>query len=190
MRSPIFAFQNVDILAGNRPGHCLGTNSTSWGREKSPKVVLGNTGREDTFWGRPWYSCQWRLKISRSVQHGREISSLGRTAFPMMAVKFQTARSTLNHPISNPTTTSTHSVRTHFVGDEARSWPLIYPDCSRFWECGPNYETCLFECASCACLQFPEQENDPQCDFQCKGKDGWQWALTFDEKWVLNTFEE
>ena len=61
----------------------------------------------------------------------------------------------------------------------------MYPDCSRFWECGPAYETCLFECAACPCLQFPEQENDPQCNFQCEGKDGWQWANTFDEKWVL-----
>ena len=22
-------------------------------------------------------------------------------------------------------------------------------DCSRFWECGPDYEACLFECAHC-----------------------------------------
>ena len=90
-------------------------------KNKSLKVVLGNTGRKDMFWCRPWYSCQWRLKISRSVRHGREISSLGRTAFPMMAVKSQTARSTLTQTITYPTTTSTHSVRTHFVGDEARS---------------------------------------------------------------------
>ena len=103
----------------------------------------------------------------------------------MMAVKSQTALSTLTQTITYPTTTSTHSVRTHFEGEEALSWTLIYPDCSRFWECGPAYETCLFECAACPCLQFPEQENDPQCNFQCEGKDGWQWANTFDEKWVL-----
>ena len=102
-----------------------------------------------------------------------------------MAVKSQTALSTLTQNITYPTTTNTHSVRTHFVGEEPRSWTLMYPDCSRFWECGPAYETCLFECAACPCLQFPEQENDPQCNFQCEGKDGWQWANTFDEKWVL-----
>ena len=25
----------------------------------------------------------------------------------------------------------------------------MYLDCSRFWECGPDYESCLFECAHC-----------------------------------------
>jgi len=44
-------------------------------------------------------------------------------------------------------------------------------NCSRFWECGPNYETCLFECANC---QHSENENP-----QCAG----QWALTFDVRY-------
>ena len=41
-------------------------------------------------------------------------------------------------------------------------------DCSRFWECGPQGETCLVECASC---QHSLDENP-----RCLG----QWALTFD----------
>jgi len=39
-------------------------------------------------------------------------------------------------------------------------------NCSRFWECGPSYEACLFECAHC-----------PYPDPMCKG----QQALTFDK---------
>merc|ERR1712126_386873 len=39
-------------------------------------------------------------------------------------------------------------------------------NCSRFWECGPGGETCLFECASCGGPSNP----------MCHG----QWALTFD----------
>ena len=41
-------------------------------------------------------------------------------------------------------------------------------DCSRFWECGPAGETCLFECAACQ----TEMNSNPLCDGQ--------WALTFD----------
>ena len=48
---------------------------------------------------------------------------------------------------------------------------ILFLDCSRFWECGPNYETCLFECANC---QHAENENP-----QCAG----QWALTFDVRY-------
>lgn len=57
-----------------------------------------------------WALSGHKLHILRSVQRGREISSLGRTAFPMMAVKSQTARSTLTQTITYPTTTSTHSI--------------------------------------------------------------------------------
>merc|ERR1712126_584807 len=39
-------------------------------------------------------------------------------------------------------------------------------NCSRFWECGPGGETCLFECAACGGPSNP----------MCHG----QWALTFD----------
>lgn len=49
--------------------------------------------------------------------------------------------------------------------------PYYHPhseNCSRFWECGPNLETCLFECASC-----------PEGVQQCQG----QQALTFDPKY-------
>ena len=41
-------------------------------------------------------------------------------------------------------------------------------DCSRFWECGPAGETCLFECAACQ----TEMNSNPLCNGQ--------WALTFD----------
>ena len=41
-------------------------------------------------------------------------------------------------------------------------------DCSRFWECGPEGETCLVECANC---QHELNENP-----QCEGR----WALEFD----------
>ena len=43
-----------------------------------------------------------------------------------------------------------------------------FSDCSRFWECGPDGETCLFECASCQ----SELGSNPLCEGQ--------WALTFD----------
>jgi len=49
--------------------------------------------------------------------------------------------------------------------------PYYHPhssNCSRFWECGPELETCLFECASCG-------KPDPMCNDQ--------WALTFDESY-------
>jgi len=42
-------------------------------------------------------------------------------------------------------------------------------NCSRFWECGPGGETCLFECAHCGGPSNP----------MCNG----QWALTFDPKY-------
>jgi len=49
--------------------------------------------------------------------------------------------------------------------------PYYHPhswNCSRFWECGPTYETCLFECAHC--------NNEAMDNPLCKG----QQALTFD----------
>jgi len=49
--------------------------------------------------------------------------------------------------------------------------PYYHPhsfNCSRFWECGPTYEVCLFECANCQKVL----DTNPLC----KG----QWALTFD----------
>jgi len=49
--------------------------------------------------------------------------------------------------------------------------PYYHPhsfNCSRFWECGPTFEVCLFECAHCN----NEQMNNPLC----KG----QQALSFD----------
>jgi len=55
--------------------------------------------------------------------------------------------------------------------DPAIGEPYYHPhsyNCSRFWECGPSYETCLFECARCNTVDF----DNPLC------KD--QWALTFD----------
>ena len=45
---------------------------------------------------------------------------------------------------------------------------ILFLDCSRFWECGPAGETCLFECAPCQA----EINTNPLCDGQ--------WALTFD----------
>ena len=66
--------------------------------------------------------------------------------------------------------------------------PLL-PDCSRFWECGPELETCLFECAAC-CRCADDQslctdENGWQCSPQCNDQTlgGVQWALTFDDKY-------
>ena len=41
-------------------------------------------------------------------------------------------------------------------------------DCSRFWECGPDGETCLFECAACG-------RDNPMCNGQ--------WALSFDVRY-------
>ena len=41
-------------------------------------------------------------------------------------------------------------------------------DCSRFWECGPDGETCLFECAPCGV-------DNPMCNGQ--------WALSFDVRY-------
>merc|ERR1711971_1515443 len=54
-------------------------------------------------------------------------------------------------------------------------------NCSRFWERGPAYETCLFECAACPCLGLGGPGSD-DCNFQCEGKQGYQWANTFDDK--------
>ena len=45
---------------------------------------------------------------------------------------------------------------------------FFYADCSRFWECGPNGESCLLECANC---QHAIGENA-----NCAGR----WALSFD----------
>eukprot|EP00092_Neocalanus_flemingeri_P009584 GFUD01010315.1.p1 GENE.GFUD01010315.1~~GFUD01010315.1.p1 ORF type:complete len:765 (-),score=130.93 GFUD01010315.1:80-2374(-) len=57
-----------------------------------------------------------------------------------------------------------------FVDPETK-WPFYHEhssNCSRFWECGPHVETCLFECAPC---QSSIGDN-PMCNDQ--------WALTFD----------
>ena len=58
--------------------------------------------------------------------------------------------------------------------------PFHHSDCSRFWECGP-YKTCLFECASCPLLDFPGGA-DGECNYMCEGPQGFQWALTFDDR--------
>jgi len=61
-----------------------------------------------------------------------------------------------------------------FIHPETK-WPFYHPhssNCSRFWECGPAVETCLFECANC---QHNLGENG-----QCSDPEGnTQWALTF-----------
>jgi len=54
-----------------------------------------------------------------------------------------------------------------FIDPEIKE-PYYHPhntNCSRFWECGPDYEACLFECAPCG-------KDNPMCNDQ--------WALTFD----------
>jgi len=54
--------------------------------------------------------------------------------------------------------------------DPATKQPYYHPhntNCSRFWECGPENEICLFECAPCGKDENPDL---------CKG----QWALSFD----------
>jgi len=59
---------------------------------------------------------------------------------------------------------------TEFI-DPVLKEPYYHPhsfNCSRFWECGPTYETCLFECAHC--------NNEAMDNPLCKG----QQALTFD----------
>ena len=68
-------------------------------------------------------------------------------------------------------------MNTRKVGSCTQPNPPL-PDCSRFWECGPAGESCLVECARCPCLGLPEDN----CDWQCEGENGYQWALTFDEK--------
>ena len=45
-------------------------------------------------------------------------------------------------------------------------YSVLIIDCSRFWECGPQGETCLFECAHCG------GSSNQQCQDQ--------WALSFD----------
>jgi len=51
-------------------------------------------------------------------------------------------------------------------------------NCSRFWECGQAFETCLFECASCC--RNPDEPED--CYIGCQDQNGhWNQALFFDE---------
>eukprot|EP00090_Calanus_glacialis_P038285 TRINITY_DN6687_c0_g1_i1.p1 TRINITY_DN6687_c0_g1~~TRINITY_DN6687_c0_g1_i1.p1 ORF type:complete len:690 (-),score=119.86 TRINITY_DN6687_c0_g1_i1:89-2158(-) len=57
-----------------------------------------------------------------------------------------------------------------FVNPDTK-WPFYHEhssNCSRFWECGPVVETCLFECAGC--------QSEIGADSACND----QWALTFD----------
>jgi len=59
---------------------------------------------------------------------------------------------------------------TEFVNPDTE-WPFYHEhssNCSRFWECGPRVETCLFECAGCQ----TEIGQIAMCNDQ--------WALTFD----------
>ena len=111
----------------------------------------------------------------RSARHGRMVFTLERIVLPTMVARFQTALSLLILTITYPTTMSIHKVRNpHHI----RYFTLFHPDCSRFWECGPAGESCLVECANC-CPDGPESGN---CIQLCEGKQGYQWALTFDEK--------
>ena len=111
----------------------------------------------------------------RSARHGRMVFTLERIVLPTMVARFQTALSILTWRITYPTTTSIHKVRSPLHNQYLT---LSHPDCSRFWECGPAGESCLFECANC-CHDGPESGN---CNWQCEGKQGYQWALTFDDK--------
>ena len=121
----------------------------------------------------------YRGKFFRSVQPGRKVFSLERNVYLTMVVRFQTVLNTSTPTTTYHTTTSILQVRT---GPCSQYLTFCHSDCSRFWECGPAYETCLFECASCPCLQFPGGVDDPECNYQCEGEQGFQWALTFDEK--------
>ena len=121
----------------------------------------------------------YRGKFFRSVQRGRKVFSLERNVYLTMVVRFQTVLNTSTPTTTYHTTTSILQVRT---GPCSQYLTFCHSDCSRFWECGPAYETCLFECASCPCLQFPGGVDDPECNYQCEGEQGFQWALTFDEK--------
>jgi hypothetical protein len=49
---------------------------------------------------------------------------------------------------------------------------LLLLDCSRFWECGPNFETCLFECAHCG------DQSNQQCHYH--EDNNYMPALAFD----------
>merc|ERR1711971_361000 len=45
-------------------------------------------------------------------------------------------------------------------------------NCSRFWECGPGFETCLSECFPCP--------SPPLGDGECQDQNGqWHWAAFF-----------
>ena len=82
----------------------------------------------------------------------------------MTAAWFLTAQSSWIPSPSSRTTTSTQAVSCFSGYFDISS----VSDCSRFWECGPAGETCLFECAPCQA----EINTNPLCDGQ--------WALTFD----------
>ena len=120
---------------------------------------------------RPWYTCccwQWCLWWHARTPPQRTTLSpttLALTVSLMMAVWCPTVLTTLILSPSNPITMSTQTVSFYKLKSMELLSNHFFLDCSRFWECGPAGETCLFECAPCG-------RDNPMCNGQ--------WALSFD----------